>query len=67
MKRDYSDNEVLEDSCYIEPSKELLIDKLVMKEMLNAEEFNTLMKIMQEEFKRTFCISEKSEEERDVE
>lgn len=42
---------------YIETPKDLLIEKLVMHEQLNANDFNELLKIIQEEFKKNFGIS----------
>lgn len=41
-------------------------EKLIMEELLNADDFNVLLKTIQEEFERTFGISTK-EEEKEIE
>ena len=51
-----------EDLDYIETPKTTMVEKLIMGEELNAEDFNILLKTVQEEFERTFTISTKEEE-----
>ena len=51
-----------EDLDYIETPRTAMIEKLIMGEELNAEDFNILLKTVQEEFERTFTISTKEEE-----
>jgi len=54
-----SNNENLD---YIETPKTAMVEKLIMGEELNAEDFNILLKTVQEEFERTFSIPTKEEE-----
>lgn len=54
-----SNNENLD---YIETPKTAMVEKLIMGEELNAEDFKILLKTIQEEFERTFTISTKEEE-----
>ena len=51
-----------EDLDYIETPRTAMIEKLIMGEELNAEDFNILLKTVQEEFERTFTITTKEEE-----
>ena len=51
-----------EDLDYIETPKTAMVEKLIMGEELNAEDFNILLKTVQEEFERTFTILTKEEE-----
>lgn len=51
-----------EDLDYIETPKTAMVEKLIMGEELNAEDFNILLKTVQEEFERTFTIPTKEEE-----
>ena len=51
-----------EDLDYIETPRTAMIEKLIMGEELNAEDFNILLKTVQEEFERTFTIPTKEEE-----
>ena len=51
-----------EDLDYIEPPRTAMVEKLIMGEELNAEDFNILLKTVQEEFERTFTITTKEEE-----
>ena len=51
-----------EDLDYIETPKTTMVEKLIMGEELNAEDFNILLKTVQEEFERTFTITTKEEE-----
>ena len=39
-----------------------MVEKLIMGEELNAEDFNILLKTVQKEFERTFTITTKEEE-----
>lgn len=43
-----------ETTNYNETPRELLLEKLIMNELLNSKEFNTLLEITQEEFQKTF-------------
>ena len=54
-----SNNENLD---YIETPRTAMVEKLIMGEELNAEDFNILLKTVQEEFERTFTIPTKEEE-----
>ena len=54
-----SNNENLD---YIETPRTAMVEKLIMGEELNAEDFNILLKTVQEEFKKTFGIPTKEEE-----
>ena len=54
-----SNNENLD---YIETPKTTMVEKLIMGEELNAEDFNILLKSVQEEFERMFTITTKEEE-----
>ena len=54
-----SNNENLD---YIETPRTAMVEKLIMGEELNAEDFNILLKTVQEEFERTFGIPTKEEE-----
>lgn len=51
-----------EDLDYIETPRTAMVEKLIMGEELNAEDFNILLKTVQEEFEKTFGISTKEEE-----
>ena len=51
-----------EDLDYIETPRTAMVEKLIMGEELNAEDFNILLKTVQEEFERTFTIPPKEEE-----
>ena len=51
-----------EDLDYIETPKTAMVEKLIMGEELNAEDFYILLKTVQEEFERTFTIPTKEEE-----
>ena len=51
-----------EDLDYIETPKTAMVEKLIMGEELNAEDFNILLKTVQKEFERTFTITTKEEE-----
>lgn len=51
-----------EDLDYIETPRTAMVEKLIMGEELNAEDFNILLKTAQEEFERTFTIPTKEEE-----
>ena len=51
-----------EDLDYIETPRTAMVEKLIMGEELNAEDFNILLKTVQEEFERTFTITTKEEE-----
>lgn len=50
------------DLDYIETPRTAMVEKLIMGEELNAEDFNILLKTVQEEFERTFSIPTKEEE-----
>ena len=50
------------DLDYIETPRTAMVEKLIMGEELNAEDFNILLKTVQKEFERTFTISTKEEE-----
>lgn len=51
-----------EDLDYIETPRTAMVEKLIMGEELNAEDFNILLKTVQKEFERTFTIPTKEEE-----
>lgn len=51
-----------EDLDYIETPRTAMVEKLIMGEELNADDFNILLKTVQEEFERTFTIPTKEEE-----
>ena len=51
-----------EDLDYIETPRTAMVEKLIMGEELNAEDFNILLKTVQEEFERTFTIHTKEGE-----
>lgn len=51
-----------EDLDYIETPRTAMVEKLIMGEELNADDFNILLKTVQEEFERTFTILTKEEE-----
>ena len=51
-----------EDLDYIETPRTAMVEKLIMGEELNAEDFYILLKTVQEEFERTFTIPTKEEE-----
>ena len=51
-----------EDLDYIETPRTAMVEKLIMGEELNAEDFNILLKTVQEEFEKTFGIPTKEEE-----
>ena len=50
------------DLDYIETPRTAMVEKLIMGEELNAEDFNILLKTVQEEFEKTFGIPTKEEE-----
>ena len=50
-----------EDLDYTETPRTAMVEKLIMGEELNAEDFNILLKTVQEEFERTFTIPTKEE------
>lgn len=54
-----SNNENLD---YIETPRTAMVEKLIMGEELDAEDFRILLKTVQEEFERTFTIPTKEEE-----
>lgn len=54
--------EKIEDSNY----KSAVAEKLIMEELLNADDFNILLKTIQEEFERTFSLHS-NEEEKEIE
>ncbi len=47
-------------------SRGAVAEKIIMEELLNADDFNVLLKTIQEEFERTFGIPTK-EEEKEIE
>lgn len=47
---------------YTETPRTAMVEKLIMGEELNAENFNILLKTVQEEFERTFTILAKDDE-----
>lgn len=49
---------------YLETPRTLMVEKLIMNELLNAEEFDVLLQTMQEEFRRTFTCTKKDDFER---
>ena len=51
-----------EDLDYIETPRTAMVEKLIMGEELNAEDFKILLKTVQEEFERTFGIPTKEGE-----
>ena len=51
-----------EDLDYIETPKTAMVEKLIMVEELNVEDFNILLRTVQEEFERTFTITTKEKE-----
>ena len=51
-----------EDLDYIETPRTAMVEKLIMGEELNAEDFYILLKTVQEEFERTITIPTKEEE-----
>lgn len=65
MKRK-NKNEELENSSSIETPRSLMVEKLIMEELLNADDFNILLKTVQEEFERTFGLHS-NEEEKEIE
>lgn len=67
MKNKNKENSV--DNSSTDRKRDLLAEKLIMNELLNAEDFNTLLKTTIEEFERTFCIytQEDIKEENDIE
>ena len=65
MKRK-NNKEKLEDSDSIESQKSAVAEKIIMEELLNAEDFNVLLKTIQVEFERTCGIPTK-EEEKEIE
>jgi hypothetical protein len=44
-----------------EDPREILVEKLIMEELLNAEDFIVLLERVQEEFKRTFSYIDKKD------
>lgn len=65
MKRK-NNKEKLEDSDSIESQKSAVAEKIIMEELLNADDFNILLKTVQEEFERTFGLHS-NEEEKEIE
>ena len=65
MKRK-NNKEKLEDSDSIESQKSAVAEKLIMEELLNADDFNILLKTVQKEFERTFSLHS-NEEEKEIE
>lgn len=61
MKRK-NKKEKIEDSN----SRSAVAEKLIMEELLNADDFNVLLKTVQEEFERTFALHS-NEEEKEIE
>lgn len=49
---------------YLETPRTLMVEKLIMNELLNAEEFDVLLQTTQEEFRRTFGFTNKTDFER---
>lgn len=49
---------------YVETPRTLMVEKLIMNELLNAEEFDVLLQTTQEEFRRTFGYTNKNDFER---
>ena len=47
-------------------SRSAVAEKLIMEELLNADDFNILLKTVQEEFERTFGLHS-NEEEKEIE
>lgn len=47
-------------------SRGAVAEKIIMEELLNADDFNILLKTIQEEFERTFGLHS-SEEEKEIE
>lgn len=47
-------------------SRGAVAEKLIMEELLNADDFNILLKTIQEEFERTFSLHS-NEEEKEIE
>ena len=50
-------------------SREVLLEKLIMNELLNSKDFNNLLKLTQEEFQKTFYPTSKInlKEEKEIE
>lgn len=50
-------------------SREVLLEKLIMNELLNSKDFNNLLKLTQEEFQKTFYSTSKInlKEEKEIE
>ena len=65
MKRK-NKNEELENANSIENKRSAVAEKLIMEELLNADDFNILLKTVQEEFERTFGLHS-NEEEKEIE
>lgn len=65
MKRK-NKKEDLENQDSVETPRSLMVEKLIMEEMLNADDFNILLKTVQEEFERTFGLHS-NEEEKEIE
>ena len=61
MKRK-NKKETIEDSN----SRGAVAEKIIMEELLNADDFNILLKTIQEEFERTFSLRS-NEEEKEIE
>lgn len=61
MKRK-NKKEDLENQDSVETPRSLMVEKLIMEEMLNADDFNILLKTVQEEFERTFGLHSYEEE-----
>lgn len=47
-------------------SRGAVAEKIIMEELLNADDFNTLLQTIQEEFERTFGLHS-NEEEKEIE
>lgn len=63
---------ITNDSSYpLDRNRDLVAEKLIMNELLNSEDFETLLQTTIDEFRRTFAILNKNtttfEEEKDIE
>lgn len=61
-------SEERKENC-VKKSRELLLEKLIMNELLNSKDFNNLLKLTQEEFQKTFYPTSKInlKEEKEIE
>ncbi len=46
---------------YAESPRTIMVEKLIMNELLNAEDFDVLLRTTEEEFRKTFCCSKNNE------